>query len=100
LAFWKAVVPPVTRSALQAIWPFAGVEQAGLHVTLEEVEAVVEVALAAGAAFAGPAAPKPARTRAAVPAAAAPIRRHLPRMAGLAGSWGFEVRNGQPPESV
>src|ERR1044072_6910410 len=82
-AFWKAVVPPVTRRELQASSPaFLGVAQGvAAQVTLDEVVASAWTAV-----------PKPARTRAAVTAVAEPTRCHLRRM------WGKLVRKVQPPD--
>src|SRR3954468_5199324 len=82
-AFWKAVVPPVTRRELQASSPlFLGVAQGvAAQVTLDEVVASAWTAV-----------PKPARTRAAVTAVAEPTRCHLRRM------WGKSVRKVQPPD--
>ena len=89
-AFWKAVVPPVTRKELQASSPLClGVAQGvAVQVTVEEVLLAVS-----GAALAWAAVPKPASTRAAVPRAEVPIRRHLPEAADALGE--VVVRNGQ-----
>jgi hypothetical protein len=58
-------------------------------VTLEDVDVeavdLEDVDVVAAAASACAAVPRPANTRAAVATAAEPMRRHLPRMAGLVG---------------
>lgn len=111
-ALWKAVVPPVTRSALQAIRPFAGVAQARVHVTLPAEDLAVARAVA-GAAVAWPVVASPVRTSAVAATAADPMRLHRPRMESLLdgllvdllmdlvglsdGVWGVVGRNGQPP---
>lgn len=111
-AFWKAVVPPVTRSALQAIRPFVGVAHARVHVTLP-ADGLAVVVAGAGAAVAWPVVASPARTSAVAATAADPMRLHRPRTEGLLegvsvdllmdpagppdGVWGVVERNGQPP---
>lgn len=97
---WKAVVPLVTRRALQDAKPFAGVASHWLVYctwALATCAAMVLAVTFRGAGVAAPAwaaVPSPARASAAVATAAVPMRRHLPCVNWLLGG---DVRNVQPP---
>ena len=93
-AFWKAVVPPVTRSALQAIRPFVGVAQARVHVTLPAD------GLGGGGCGCGGRGAWPVVAESGEDECGGGDRGGsdaAPSAAYGRGCWGVVVRNGQPP---